>query len=88
MAVLGGIFSVFSIEKEMFSRCSKRHLFNSFKKLREKFHRQDLQQAQTYREAKDMATDFNSAKQAMLKKFKENKYGKWVSKPIEEEMFT
>lgn len=34
-----------------------------------------------------MASDFQTAKSAMLKKFKENKYGPWVSKPVEEEMF-
>ena len=72
----------------MFSRCSKRNLYNSFKKLCEKFDKQDLLSAQTYREAKEMATDFKTAKEAMLKKFKENKYGKWVSKPVEEEMFS
>lgn len=80
-------FLSFSIEKEMFSRCSKRNLYNSFKKVCAKFGRQDLQAAQTYREAKEMANDFKTAKEAMLKKFKENKYGKWVSKPFEEEMF-
>ena len=71
----------------MFSRCSKRNLYNSFKKLCEKYKRDDLLQAETYREAKDMAQEFKTARDAMFKKFKENKYGKWVSKPIEEEMF-
>ena len=76
-----------SIEKGLFSRCSKRSFFNSFKAVCEKFDRQDLLQAETYKDVKMMATDFQQAREAMLAKFKENKYGPWVSKPVEEEMF-
>ena len=82
-----GFISFCSVEKEMFSRCSKKNMYNSFKKVCKKFNRQDLLQAETYRDAKDMAQEFKMAREAMFKKFKENKYGKWVSKPIEEEMF-
>lgn len=35
-----------------------------------------------------LATDFQEAKERMLAKFKENGYGKWVEKPVEEEMFS
>ncbi|XP_060559029.1 uncharacterized protein LOC132719290 isoform X2 [Ruditapes philippinarum] len=76
-----------SIEKGFFSRCSKHNLFTSFKSLCEKFGRQDLLSVNSYNEAKMAAQDFVSAKETMLRRFKENGFGKWVSKPVEEEMF-
>ncbi|KAL3841433.1 hypothetical protein ACJMK2_019583 [Sinanodonta woodiana] len=75
------------IEKGFFSRCSKRNLYDSFKKVCERFGKQELLAANNYHEAKRMAKDFLKAKETMLMKFKENKCGIWVSKPIEEEMF-
>lgn len=78
----------FSIEKgKMFSRCTKRHFYDSFKQVCQRFGRQDLLQADNYNKAKEMAVDFQMAKQAMLKKFKDQKMRVWVSKPVEEEMF-
>ncbi|KAL4225653.1 hypothetical protein ACF0H5_016342 [Mactra antiquata] len=76
-----------SIEKGFFSRCSKRNMFTQFRFICEKFGRQDLLNVSSYNEAKMAAEDFVAAKETMLKKFKANGYGKWVSKPVEEEMF-
>ncbi|KAJ8298692.1 hypothetical protein KUTeg_022752 [Tegillarca granosa] len=76
------------IEKGLFSRCSKKNLYDSFKKLCQKYGLVHLLQAKNYHETKMMATDFQAAKSAMLQKFKENGYGHWVSKPIEEELFS
>ncbi|XP_063400558.1 double-stranded RNA-specific adenosine deaminase-like isoform X3 [Mytilus trossulus] len=77
------------IEKgSMFSRCTKRNFYDAFKHVCQKFGRQDLLQADSYYKAKQMAIDFQQAKQVMLKKFKDQKMRVWVSKPTEEEMFT
>ncbi|XP_046558600.1 uncharacterized protein LOC124267673 [Haliotis rubra] len=76
-----------AIEKSFFSRLTKKNLYDSFKKVATRFGRSDLLGAETYYKAKMMALDFQTAKSTMLKKFKENKYGPWVSKPVEEEMF-
>ncbi|XP_048241779.1 uncharacterized protein LOC124116840 [Haliotis rufescens] len=75
------------IENDFFSRLTKKNLYDSFKKVATRFGRTVLLEAETYNKAKMMASDFQTAKSAMLKKFKENKYGPWVSKPVEEEMF-
>ncbi|VDI65576.1 double-stranded RNA-specific adenosine deaminase [Mytilus galloprovincialis] len=76
------------IEKgSMFSRCTKRNFYDAFKHVCQKFGRQDLLQADSYYKAKQMAIDFQQAKQVMLKKFKDQKMRVWVSKPTEEEMF-
>jgi len=79
---------IYSIEKGFFSRCTKKNLYDSFKQCCEKFGRSDLLNASCYNKAKMAAKDFVLAKQIMVKKFAENKYGPWVSKPIEEEMFS
>lgn len=71
----------------MFSRCTKRNFYDAFKHVCQKFGRQDLLQADSYYKAKQMAIDFQQAKQVMLKKFKDQKMRVWVSKPTEEEMF-
>nr|QAB05535.1 double-stranded RNA-specific adenosine deaminase 1 [Haliotis diversicolor] len=76
-----------AIEKGFFSRLTKKNLYDSFKKVATRFGRSDLLETETYYKAKMMAVDFQTAKSIMLKKFKENKYGPWVSKPVEEEMF-
>jgi hypothetical protein len=44
--------------------------------------------ADNYHKAKLMATNFQQAKNVMLKKFKDQKMRVWVSKPTEEEMFS
>lgn len=50
--------------------------------------KQDLLNFPTYGKAKTAAADFQTAKKALIKKFKDNGYGIWVSKPPEEEMFS
>ncbi|XP_060066776.1 double-stranded RNA-specific adenosine deaminase-like [Ylistrum balloti] len=77
-----------NIEKGLFSRCTKKNLYDSFKQVCRKFGQQDLLQFQTYNQAKMAATDFQESKKLMLKKMSESSYGTWVSKPIEEEMFS
>ncbi|XP_021345781.1 double-stranded RNA-specific editase 1-like isoform X3 [Mizuhopecten yessoensis] len=77
-----------SIEKAFFSRCTKKNLYDSFKQVCQRFGRQDLLQHKTYSQSKLAATDFQEARKVMLKKMTESNYGTWVSKPIEEEMFS
>ncbi|XP_033751635.1 double-stranded RNA-specific adenosine deaminase-like isoform X2 [Pecten maximus] len=77
-----------SIEKALFSRCTKKNLYDSFKQVCKKFGHQELLQYKTYNQAKMAATDFQQANKLMLKKMTENSYGTWVSKPVEEEMFS
>lgn len=72
----------------MFSRCTKKNFYSSFKQVCHKFGRQDLLMADNYHKAKLMATNFQQAKNVMLKKFKDQKMRVWVSKPTEEEMFS
>lgn len=77
-----------SIEKTLFSRCSKRNLYDNFKQVCADLGKQDLLNFPTYGKAKMAAEDFQTAKKALIKKFKDNGYGTWVSKPPEEEMFS
>ena len=69
------------------SRICKAALFESFKEICTKVGREELLNAETYREAKNMATDFQEAKHKMYNYFRSSKYGPWVSKPIEQELF-
>ena len=69
------------------SRICKASLYNMFKEVCAKAQRDDLLQSDTYREAKEKATDFQSAKRAMFEGFRKSKYGSWVSKPPEQEIF-
>lgn len=78
----------FSIEKTLFSRCSKKNLYDNFKQVCADLGKQDLLNFPTYGKAKMAAEDFQTAKKALIKKFKDNGYGTWVSKPPEEEMFS
>lgn len=70
------------------SRVAKCCLYNQFKELCVKLGREDLQSIKKYGEAKKAAADFVAAKTAMINKFKQCGYGPWVSKPVEEEMFS
>ena len=62
-------------------------MFQQFKALCEKFGREDLIQDKTYYDTKKAAHEFQKAKILMVEKFKKTKYGPWVTKPTEEEMF-
>lgn len=70
------------------SRVCKAALYSSFKEISAKLSRQELMAAETYCEAKKMATDFQEAKRKLCDYFKSSKYGPWVSKPVEQEMFS
>ena len=41
-----------------------------------------------YHEAKELCEQYKEAKEALVKHFKENGYGQWVKKPIEQDSFT
>ena len=69
------------------SRVCKAAMYASFKEIAAKVGRQELVNAETYGEAKKMATDFLEAKIKLCDYFKSSKYGQWVSKPLEQEMF-
>lgn len=42
----------------------------------------------SYHEAKQAATEYHSAKQALIKTFHKAGLGAWVKKPIEQDQFT
>lgn len=69
------------------SRICKAALYVSFKEIGAKIGREELVNAETYCEAKKMAADFQDAKRKLCDYFKSSKYGPWVSKPVEQEMF-
>lgn len=69
------------------SRVCKAALYTSFKETAAKVGRQELINAETYSEAKKMATDFQEAKWKLFEHLRSLKYGSWVSKPLEQEMF-
>ena len=69
------------------SRICKAALYASFKEIAAKVGCQELMNAETYREAKKMATEFQEVKRKLFVYFKSSKYGPWVSKPMEQEMF-
>nr|QOJ54019.1 double-stranded RNA adenosine deaminase [Perionyx excavatus] len=70
------------------SQVAKCQLFQSFKTVCTAFQRSDLQSFNSYKEAKESANDFQMAKKLMKDKFKACGYGTWLSKPVEEEMFS
>ena len=69
------------------SRICKAALYVSFKEMASKAGRPELVDVETYRDAKKMATDFQEAKQKLYDHFRSSRYGGWVSKPMEQEMF-
>lgn len=69
------------------SRICKAALYASFKEIGAKAGRPELVDVETYRDAKKMATEFQEAKQKLYDHFRSSKYGPWVSKPMEQEMF-
>lgn len=69
------------------SRICKAALYASFKEIGTKIGREDLVNVETYSEAKKMAIEFQKAKQMMYAYFRSSKYGSWVGKPMEQELF-
>eukprot|EP00794_Sanderia_malayensis_P016706 gene16706-18400_t len=72
----------------MSSRLCKASLYQHFKQICAKttiLHH--LMEFNTYREAKEHAQDFQKAKQVMNKQFTDSRFGTWVKKPRELELF-
>ncbi|CAH1785489.1 unnamed protein product [Owenia fusiformis] len=69
------------------SQVSKRALSDRFQETCNALGRQDLLACDSYCETKKLAADFQKAKKILYEKCKLNKYGTWVKKPVEEEMF-
>ncbi|CAL1547719.1 unnamed protein product [Lymnaea stagnalis] len=77
-----------ALEQKMFSRLSKKNMFDKYKKACALYNWKDLPRGKTYHETKQMSKKFLQAKEAMFQKFKATGCGKWISKPREEEMFS
>ena len=69
------------------SRVCKAALYASFKEIGVKVGREELVNVETYSEAKKMATEFQEAKHKLYEYCRSSKYGLWVSKPMEQELF-
>lgn len=69
------------------SRISKSSLFAEFVKLSRACNREELLSAKSYREAKELAGDFQQAKQLLYQHCEKKGYGRWMRKPVEEEQF-
>lgn len=64
-------------------------MFELFQETATRLGRTDLlDHCSSYRAAKDAAESFKSAKKSLYRKFRASGYGTWVTKPLEEEMFT
>jgi len=71
------------------SRTAKCRMFDSFRETAMHLGRTDLlEHCTSYRAAKDAAEPFKTTKQLLYRKFRAGGYGTWVTKPLEEEMFT
>lgn len=71
------------------SRLCKAAFYGMFRELCRKVPQfKQLLEAETYREAKSLADDFQRTKQEMKKQFKLSKYSQWVSKPMEQDLFS
>ena len=71
------------------SRAAKCRLFEMFRDTATSLGRSELlENCTSYRAAKDAAEPFKTAKQLLYRKFRAGGYGRWVTKPPEEEMFT
>lgn len=70
------------------SQVAKCRLYESFKTACKAFQRADLLGCASYKEAKEIAKDFQTAKKLMKDKFEARGYGTWLSKPMEEDMFS
>lgn len=77
------------------SRIAKCRLFNLFHAVAERLGRlSDIvsrrpdEPLPSYRAVKDASADFQAAKAVMYARFRSQGFGRWVTKPPEEEMFT
>ncbi|KAK0049375.1 double-stranded RNA-specific editase 1 [Biomphalaria pfeifferi] len=77
-----------ALEQKMFSRLSKKNMFDKYKRACAAHRRSELPSGSTYYATKRMNQSFLQAKEAMFKQFRATGCGKWISKPQEEEMFS
>ena len=69
------------------SRVSKISLFAEFVKLARACNRAELLSAKTYKETKQLASEFQQAKQLLYQHCEKKGFGSWMKKPAEEEQF-
>ena len=69
------------------SRVSKINLFAEFVKLARACNRAELLSAKTYKETKELASEFQQAKQLLYQHCERKGFGSWMKKPAEEEQF-
>ena len=72
------------------SQLCKRELFKKYLKLQGRLMSmvETKVRPNVYHEAKELCTEYNKAKEQLVKHFKENSFGQWVKKPVEQDMFT
>jgi double-stranded RNA-specific adenosine deaminase len=71
------------------SRLCKAALYGNFRELCRRVPEfQHLLNAESYKEAKTLAEDFCRCKNEMKAQFKASKYSQWVSKPMEQDLFS
>lgn len=71
------------------SRLCKAVLYGNFRELcRRVPEYQHLLRVENYKEAKTLAEDFTRAKKEMKSQFRTSKYSQWVSKPMEQDLFS
>ncbi len=69
------------------SRITKASLYALFLHLCKVANRTELLSARTYRDTKELSTDFQRAKRSMYKVCENKGYGVWMKKPLEQEQF-
>jgi len=71
------------------SRLCKYEMYKFFIKVVSKSNsNKELVNVETYKELKESSTSFQDAKKCMFDNFKKLKYGQWIQKPREQEMFS
>lgn len=69
------------------SRITKAGLYSQFLSLCRITNRTDLPSTKTYRETKELSTEFQRAKRSLYKLCENKGYGVWMKKPVEQEQF-
>lgn len=69
------------------SRICKASLYSQFVSLCKMKNRTDLLENKSYKDAKELATSFQQAKQSLYQLCEKKGYGRWMRKPVEQEQF-
>ena len=69
------------------SRLCKKSLFTDFSVMCRNLKKDNILDADSYRQVKDKAENYQDAKKALWQKFRSNKAGEWVLKPQEIDLF-